>query len=276
MGSVVLSEKPFLKWVGSKRQLLPELRKHVPVFKRYYEPFVGGGALFFDLAPSIAFLGDQNARLITTYIVVRERVEELIALLKTYPYEKEFYLAMRAKDIDDVSKFSSVEVAAWFIYLNRTGFNGLYRVNQSGGFNVPFGKYVNPTICNEEGLRAASKMLQRARISERDFEGMTMSARAGDFVYFDPPYVPVSATADFTSYTADGFGAADQERLRDHARVLITRGVHVVLSNSNTPLVRALYDKKPFVLHEVQARRSVNSRTAKRGKVGELIITTSR
>ena len=205
---------------------------------------------------------------------MRDHVEELIALLKTYPYEKEFYLAMRAKDIDDVQKYAPVEVAAWFIYLNRTGFNGVYRVNQSGGFNVPFGKYDNPVICQEDALRAASKALQRVKFHMGDFELTTAAARADDFVYFDPPYVPVSATSDFTSYTADGFNAADQERLRDHARALAERGVHVVLSNSDTPPVRALYKGRSFVIHEVQARRSINSRTDKRGKVGELIITT--
>ena len=270
-----MSTDPFLKWVGSKRQLRPELRKHVPSFKRYFEPFVGGGALFFDLEPSIAFLGDQNSRLVTTYKGVRDHVEDVIMLLKTYPYEKEFYLAMRAKDIDDFQKYGAVEVAAWFIYLNRTGFNGVYRVNKSGGFNVPFGKYTNPVICQEDALRAASKALQRVKLVMGDFELTTTSARAGDFIYFDPPYVPVSATADFTAYTSDGFGAADQIRLRDYARALAKRGVHVVLSNSDTEPVRDLYSSKPFVIHEVQARRSVNSNIAKRGKVGELIITTN-
>ena len=270
-----MSTTPFLKWVGSKRQLLPELRKHVPTsFERYFEPFVGGGALFFDVAPRVAFLGDQNSRLVTTYKGVRDHVEELIALLKTYPYEKEFYLAMRAKDIDDFQKYGAVEVAAWFIYLNRAGFNGVYRVNKSGGFNVPFGKYTNPVICQEDALRAASKTLQQVKFFMGDFELTTAGARAGDFVYFDPPYVPVSATADFTAYTADGFGAADQIRLRDYARALAERGVYVVLSNSDTEPVRDLYRGKPFVLHEVQARRAVNSNAAKRGKVGELIIVT--
>lgn len=269
--------RPFCKWVGGKTQLLPELRKHVPLdFKRYFEPFVGGGALFFDVAPRVAFLGDQNSRLVTTYKGVRDHVEELIALLKTYPYEKDFYLETRAKDIDDARKYGAVQVAAWFIYLNKTGFNGIYRVNQSGGFNVPFGKYTNPVICNEDALRAASKALRRATIDAGDFELTTAAARDGDFVYFDPPYVPVSATADFTTYTAGGFKAVDQIRLRDYARSLAKRGVHVVLSNSDTPPVRDLYSGKPFVIHEVQARRSVNSNSEKRGKVGELIITTKR
>ena len=268
-----MSVDPFVKWAGGKRQLLEELRKHVPTFKRYFEPFVGGGALFFDLAPRVAILGEQNARLVTTYTVVRDHVEELIALLKTYPYKKSFFLETRAKDIDDAQTYGPVEVAAWFIYLNKAGYNGMYRVNQGGGFNVPFGRYDNPLICNEDALRAASKALQRVKIVAGDFELTTASARADDFVYFDPPYVPASDSADFTAYTVDGFKAADHERLRDHARTLAERGVHVVLSNSDTEPVRDLYKRKPFVLHEVQARRSVNSKTTKRGKVGELIIT---
>ena len=269
-----MSAVPCVKWIGGKRQLLSELRKHVPTFKRYFEPMLGGGALFFDIAPRIAFLGEQNSRLVTTYKGVRDHVEDVIELLKTYPYEKEFYLATRAKDIDDFQKYGRAEVAAWFIYLNKTGYNGLYRVNQSGGFNAPFGKYTNPTICNEDVLRTASKALQRAKLVTGDFELTTAGARAGDFVYFDPPYVPVSTTADFTAYTVGGFNMTDQIRLRDYARALAKRGVHVVLSNSDTPPVRDLYGAKPFVIHEVQARRSVNSKTAKRGKVGELIITT--
>ena len=267
-----MSIAPIIKFVGGKRQLLPELRKHVPVFKRYFEPFVGGGALFFDLEPRVAFLGDQNSRLVMTYKGVRDHVEDVIALLKTYPYEKEFYLATRAKDIDNFQKYGAIEVAAWFIYLNKSGFNGLYRVNKSGGFNVPFGRYDNPTICNEDVLRAASKTLQGVKLVMGDFEFTTAGARGGDFVFCDPPYVPVSATADFTAYTADGFTAADQIRLRDYARALAERGVHVVLSNSDTEPVRDLYSGKPFIIHEVQAKRSVNSNAAKRGKVGELII----
>lgn len=265
---------PFFKWVGGKRQLLPELRKHVPTFKRYFEPFVGGGALFFDLGPREAFLADQNSRLMMTYQAVRDRVDEVIALLRTYPHTKDFYLELRSRDIDDARKYSAVEVAAWFLYLNKTGFNGLYRVNQSGGFNVPFGQYNYPMICDEGALRAASKTLQGVHLDAGDFEQATVGALAGDFVYFDPPYVPASATGDFTTYTPTGFGMEEQVRLRDHARALVAKGVRVVLSNSDTSAVRDLYGAKPFRLHEVQAKRSINSKTKNRGKVGELIITT--
>lgn len=265
--------EPFVKWAGGKRQTLEKLKLHIPpLYGRYFEPFVGGGALFFDLSPRTAFLGDQNGRLVTTYLAIRDHVEKVIALLKTYPYEKEFFLETRAKDIDDEKKYGPVEVAAWFIYLNRAGFNGMYRVNQSGAFNVPFGKYTNPTICNEGALRAASKALRRAKIVGADFEVTTRSARAGDFVYFDPPYIPSSGTSDFTTYTPEGFKPADHERLRDYALELSRRGVHVLLSNSDTPAARELYAKKPFTIHEIQSRRSVNSKTEKRGAVSELII----
>lgn len=271
--------KPFLKWVGGKRQLLPELMARVPAkFKHYYEPFIGGAALFFELRArgwkGHATIGDANELLARTYIGVRNDVESVIDALSGMGYNKNAYLARRANmpgdnEIDE-------DVAAWFIYMNRCCFNGLWRVNKSGRFNVPFGKYTNPTICDAEGLRVASKALRKTRFFIGGFEKTVRSAEAGDFVYFDPPYVPASASADFTGYTADGFTHEDQARLRDLALSLKTRGVHVMMSNSDTPAVHKLYDSKythGFKVERVSAKRNINSRADKRGAVGEVIIT---
>lgn len=262
---------PFVKWVGGKRQILSELRARTPLtFGRYFEPFIGGGALFFNLAPRTALLSDTNDRLIRTYRAIRDDVGAVINCLIRYPYERDFFLRMRGVDIDQQS---DVEVAAWFIYLNRAGFNGLYRVNRGGKFNVPFGRYTNPTICNPENLRACALTLASADLFTGDFEAAVDPAGRGDFVYFDPPYVPLSATSRFTAYQADGFGSDKQRRLRDLAVQLITRGVHVMISNSSAALVRELYGAPPFVIDGVSARRAINSKADRRGAVSELLIT---
>ncbi|MBK8254467.1 MAG: DNA adenine methylase [Polyangiaceae bacterium] len=266
--------RPFLKWVGGKRALLPVLNANSPkTFGRYHEPFVGGGAVFFNLAqrkalPKGAVLSDNNERLIRAYRGVRDSVEHVISLLQEYPYEKNFYLAMRERPIDAAT---DAEVAAWFIYVNRTGFNGLYRVNQKNQFNVPFGDYTNPKICDAENLRACAKALSQAELRCEPFDLVAERAAPGDFVYFDPPYVPLSTTSSFTSYTANGFGHAHQQKLANVARSLKARGVHVLLSNSSAPLVRELYSEG-FATIEVHAARSVNSRGDGRGKIVELLM----
>lgn len=261
--------RPFLKWVGGKRQLLPRLVAHAPAtFGRYYEPFVGGGALFFHLRPARAVLADANERLVRTYRGVRDDVESVIALLQTYPYERNFYYRMRAVPIDHAS---DVEVAAWFVYLNRAGFNGLYRVNRQNGFNVPFGRYDNPRICDADNLRACAVALRDAELVVADFDASTRAARRGDFAYFDPPYVPLSATSCFTSYAAEGFDADDQRRLRRTAAALKKRGVKVLLSNSSAPFVRELY-ASGFACVEVDARRAVSCKGDGRGPVKELLL----
>ncbi len=267
---VVDAGRPFLKWAGGKRQLLPALVPRVPPrYGKYFEPFVGGGALFFALRPVRAVLADVNARLIRTYAGVRDDVDGVIALLKTYPHDPVFFRAMRTVDID---RRSDAEVAAWFIYLNRTGYNGLYRVNRGDRFNVPFGRYVNPTLCDERTLRGCSAALKDVELLVDDFEAVARRARRGDFVYFDPPYAPLSATSSFTSYTASGFGAEEQVRLRDTARRLKARGVRVMISNSSAPVVRRLY-ADGFAVEGVEATRLVNSRASRRGKVAELVIS---
>jgi len=261
--------RPFLKWAGGKRQLLADLRSHVPrSHGRYFEPFVGGGALFFAHRRTDAVLADVNARLIRTYKGVRDDVESVIRLLKKYPHDPKFFYRFREADIDSRS---DVDVAAWFIYLNKTAFNGLYRVNRSNRFNVPFGRYENPTICDEGNLRACSAALAGVDLVVEDFEAVVTNAKKGDFVYFDPPYVPLSATSSFTSYTSHGFGVTEQMRLRDTARTLKKRGVHVLLSNSSAPLVRDLYEDG-FHVMEVSATRLVNSKAAARGAIPELLI----
>lgn len=261
--------RPFLKWAGGKRQLLPELLRHVPErFPRYYEPFVGGGALFFSLRPPKAMLADVNERLIRTYRGVRDHVDDVIDLLRGYPHTEKFFYKLREVDIDTRT---DAEVAAWFIYLNKTGFNGLYRVNRRNIFNVPFGRYENPAICDEVTLRACSKALANAELLIADFESVVTKSRRGDFVYFDPPYVPLSITSSFTSYTSGGFGSDEQTRLRDVALKLKKRGVSVLLSNSSAKSVRDLY-KKGFEIIEVSATRLVNSKASGRGAITELVI----
>jgi len=263
-----LEPKPFLKWVGGKRQLLPELLARVPVgFDTYFEPFLGGGALFFSLLPEKAVLSDNNPRLVRSYRAVRDDVDSLIAELATYPHDRVFFEELRRVDVDALD---DVQVAAWMIYLNKTGFNGLYRVNKSGGFNVPFGRYKNPKICDPDRLYAASAALQGVEILHSSFTEVSKLAKPGDFVYFDPPYVPLSETSSFTSYTKDGFGMVEQERLRDIASNLKKREVDVLLSNSSAGAVFELYDS--FQIDEVYANRAINSKSSGRGKVAEVLI----
>lgn len=262
--------RPFLKWAGGKRQLLPCIRKHVPgKFGRYFEPFVGGGALFFDLQHPKSTLSDANERLIRTYKAVRDDVTTVIRLLSKCPYDKGFYEDAVKIDVD---KLTDAQLAAWFIFVNKAGFNGLYRVNKANKFNVPFGTYKNPRICDEVNLRACSKALQGVELEAGDFAKVLAKAKKGDFVYIDPPYIPASETADFTAYQAGGFTMDDQARLQATAWQLADRGVHVLLSASMTPGTLSLYDSPSFELIEVPAKRSINSDSDKRGDVSELLI----
>jgi DNA adenine methylase len=259
--------RPFLKWAGGKTQLLSEIACLLPTIKgRYIEPFVGGGALFFELEPERALIQDVNLELITTYRAVREYVEELIEALSLFKFEKEEYYKVR-----DTECYNMVNIAARMIYLNKTCFNGLYRVNSKGKFNVSMGDYKNPVICDAENLRACSKVLQKAEISWSSFEGTTYHAQAGDFVYFDPPYIQVSSTSNFTSYTKDNFAISDHEKLLKEFKTLSDKGVYLMLTNSDTEWTREKY--ADFNIHEVSANRSINSKGALRGKVSELIIT---
>ena len=270
----------FLKYLGGKTQLLDELLPRVPrVFRHYHEVCVGGGALFFALAaegriPSVARLSDASSRLIRTYHVVQDNVEALIARLSTMPFEKDFYYATRALDMD-APGVTDLDVASWFIYLNKTAYNGMYRVNKSGGFNVPMGRYDKPTICDAENLRACASVLQsiQTEIYCMRFQESFEYVRSGDFVFIDPPYLPLSKTSDFTSYTPEKFKLADHGQLRDGILALKKRGAYVLHTNSSAPEIRELYSGPEFHVEEVTARRSVNSKADKRGAVVELVIT---
>lgn len=263
---------PFVKWVGGKRALLPELAVRFPArYNRYFEPFLGGGAVFFHLQPERSILSDFNAELIDTYTTVRDDVDRLIQHLATHHNDEEYYYALRAQD---PSALTVLERASRMIFLNRTCFNGLYRVNARGGFNVPFGKHKNPTICNEPGLRSASLALQGVELHHRSYAAILDEACAGDFIYFDPPYHPRNATANFTSYTSDSFSEADQVALRDTFAALAARGCKVMLSNSDTPLIRDLY--ADFHTEIVMAPRFVNRDASKRGPVSEVVVRNYR
>jgi len=271
--------KPFVKWVGGKRQLLKQFRdlglyppeNFDPITNTYFEPFVGGGAVFFDLLPETAYLSDLNNELVATYNVIKNDVENLIKSLKKHKLDKEYFLKIRAQDPE---KLSDLDTASRFIYLNRTCFNGMYRVNSKGGFNVPFGKYTNPLICDENNLRKASKALKNVEIKKQDYKEVLKKARKGDFVYFDPPYYPVSKTASFTSYTSESFLDKEQIELRDTFVELHKRGCFVMLSNSDTPFINKIYSEpKGLRITKVQAGRAINSDASKRGKITEVLVT---
>jgi DNA adenine methylase len=266
--------RPIVKWAGGKTRLLASLKKHVPkAIRTYAEPFAGGAALFFALAGEKprrfehAILCDANAELVACYRAVKRDVGKVIAALGHYTYDRELYYETRDRD---TSSLDDVERAARLIFLNRTCYNGLWRVNSKGKFNVPFGRYRDPRICDPDTLRAAARALAGATILCGDFTGATRDLGPRDFVYFDPPYVPVSKTADFTSYAAGGFDRADQERLVAEMRRLRSAGASVVLSNADTPATRALY--KEFSKRSVAMPRPINSDTTKRGKARELVV----
>jgi len=282
VGKIIAAKpKPFVKWVGGKRQLLKQFRDldlYPPEGfdsekNRYFEPFVGGGAVFFDLLPNKAYLSDLNAELVATYNVIKNDVEKLIISLKKQKYDKEYFLKVRAKD---PQKLTDLQVATRFIFLNRTCFNGMYRVNSKGGFNVPFGKYENPQICDEDNLRKVSLVLQNVEIEHRDYKAVLKKARKGDFIYFDPPYHPVSKTAAFTSYTSQGFGEKEQIELRDTFLELHKRGCFVMLSNSDAPFINKIYSelkKYRIKVSKVSAGRAINSKASGRGKICEVLVT---
>jgi DNA adenine methylase len=293
--------RPFLKWAGGKRQLLEELRRFVPPeFRAYHEPFLGSAALFFDLCrrgrlvAEVCRLTDLNADLIGCYDAVGRDVERVTRELRRLAAAHElegstayyrvrdelFNPRRRARiEVSDRSAYPA-DLAAMFIYLNRTGYNGLYRLNARGDFNVPAGRYAKPRICDEDTLRSAADILKRSRVDLRvaSFHSVADAAQPRDLVYLDPPYAPLTSTARFTSYTPASFSDHDQKALRDIVMDLARRGCFVVLSNSTAPLVTDLYDTKParrigLRLHRVPARRAINSKGAKRGVVEEYIVS---
>jgi DNA adenine methylase len=292
--------RPFLKWAGGKRQLLPQLRRFVPPsFGDYHEPFVGSGALFFDLSAAGhlssrgAHLVDTNADLVGCYQAVAWHVDEMIDHLRRleqrhradgpahyYRVRDELFNPARRARAGDSSPYPP-SLAAMLIYLNRTGFNGLYRLNASGEFNVPAGRYANPLICDPSNLQAVSAALRRPSVQmvHGTYSSVRTLARPGDLLYFDPPYAPLSTTASFTSYTASGFSDEDQRRLQELVIELAGRGCHVIVSNSTAPLISSLYARNDAAkraglrAHKVPAKRAINSNATLRGDVMEYIIT---
>jgi DNA adenine methylase len=285
---------PILKWAGGKGQLLDELYARFPEsYNRYHEPFFGGGALFFDLEPDGGTINDTNTRLINFYRQVRDNPSDLIERCREFRHPesepdgglgysetnhkgkeiKNYYYQQRARfnKRPYVGEVDKPEEAALLLYLNRTCYNGLYRENSDGGFNVPIGRYSNPDWVRAEKVREASKVLESVKIHNDDFEYILEVASENDLVYFDPPYEPMSATAYFTDYSAEGFGKQDQERLLEVAQELDQRGVFVILSNSG--VMYEMYDGADFYVEVEGATRAINSDADNRGEVDEIIAT---
>ena len=276
---VAMSNKlvaPFLKWVGGKRQLMPEIKKLLPKKVRsyvYYEPFIGGGALFFELQPKHAVINDSNRELINTYCIIRDYPEELIEDLKKHQNTAEYFYQLRGLDrLPLFAHCSDIERASRIIYLNKTCYNGLYRVNSLGEFNSPFGRYKNPNIVNEPTIRAVSKYLNAAEVEIHcgDYAEILKDIPQNSFVYLDPPYHPLSESSNFTGYTQGGWAEKDQLRLRDVCDGLNRKGVKFLLSNSSADFIKRIYSD--YDVHVVKASRAVNSDPAKRGAVDELLI----
>jgi DNA adenine methylase len=276
---ILVIPKPFVKWAGGKRQLIPILNRNLPEsFGTYYEPFLGGGALLFhiltDKNGQKCSISDLNSDLVLAYTTIRDRIDALITSLKNHEknYQKDsesYYYTIR-----ESNPRSEIEKTSRLIFLNRTCFNGLYRVNSKGKFNVPLGKYSNPNIVNEENIRAVSHILQSSRtaIKCRDFEAVLRDAKKGDLIYFDPPYQPVSATSNFTSYTTKDFTYDDLIRLAELCLKLDSRGCNVLLSNSDSQEVADIFAKNPWKITRIAANRSINSNSKKRTGHFELLI----
>ena len=264
---------PFLKWAGGKRQLLAHIEALLPErIDTYFEPFLGGAAVFFRLAAVKRFrravLADANPELVNCYNAIKRDVDGVIAKLRRYRNDSEQYYRVRERD---PATLSPTARAARLIYLNRCGYNGLYRVNSSGQFNVPFGRYRDPVICDEPRLRAAAVALKHATIICRDFASTLKRVGPNDFAYLDPPYVPLSATSSFTAYAARNFGSADQQRLADVLRSFAARRVPALLSNSDCQTTRDLYRGFDPIL-SVPVRRAINSVGHGRGPVDEILV----
>ncbi|MDM3861431.1 MAG: DNA adenine methylase [Aphanizomenon gracile PMC644.10] len=269
--------KPFVKWAGGKRQLVPTiLANHLPKnynLQTYYEPFIGGGALLFSLQPKKAVINDSNAELINCYKIIKNSLDELIEDLKNHKNNEYYYYDIR--DWDREKNFKSkteVQRASRIIFLNKTCYNGLFRVNSQGQFNVPFGKYKNPNILDIAVLKAVNKYLNenQVRILNSDFQEAVKDAKRGDFIYLDPPYDPVSETASFTGYDVNGFNKQEQRRLKEVFDDLNSRGCHILLSNAYTEFIEDLY--KDYLHTKISAIRAINCNGKKRGKVDEILV----
>lgn len=268
---------PILKWVGGKRQLLKDIKELIPKqITTYVEPFIGGGALFFDLQPNKAIINDYNEELINVYRVVKEEPEKLLIILEEHHKlnSEDYFYKIRALDRNDNYKdMSYIEKAARIIYLNKTCYNGLFRVNQAGQFNTPYGKYKNPNIINRPTILAMSKYfneMKSLKIISGDYANTLKGLKKGSFVYFDPPYLPISSSSSFTGYTDQGFGYDEQVRLKTECDKLNKRGIRFMLSNSDHPLIKELY--KEYTIITVRANRAINSNVNKRGEINEVLV----
>lgn len=264
--------RPFLKWAGGKGKLVNELLKKLPpTIHCYHEPFVGGGALFFAIKPARASLSDINDELVTTYQVVRDNLYELIEHLSHHRYERDYFYEVRGWDrLPDYHLRTPAQRAARFIFLNKTCFNGLYRVNGRGHYNVPFGDYAAPVILDIDNLTRCHLALQGKEIGVASYLAIEERAQPGDLVYFDPPYAPLSATSSFTGYTAGGFDHDDQKNLRDLCLRLDKKGVYFILSNSSAPAIFELYQS--FSIERIGVARAINAMGGGRGKVDEVVV----
>ncbi|MEO1691763.1 MAG: DNA adenine methylase [Cyanobacteria bacterium J06631_6] len=270
--------KPFLKWAGGKRQLLPAIAKYIPKnYTEYYEPFIGAGAVLWSLQPQISTINDTNIELVNCYQVIKDSPAKLIELCAQHQENnsKEYYYQLREQDRQTgFSDRTPVERAARIIYLNKTCFNGLFRVNSNGQFNVPYGKYKNPTIADPVVIYAISNYLNQAQVTilNGDFEQAVATAKQGAFIYFDPPYHPLSDTSSFTGYSMNGFGEPEQIRLKELCDRLTDRGCQILASNSAAPFIKSLYNDSRYEVIEVQATRAINTVSSKRGKINEVLI----
>ena len=270
--------QPFLKWAGGKRQLISAIAKFIPAeYTQYYEPFIGAGAVLFYLQPSISTINDTNSELVNCYQVIRDKPKDLLELCNIHRTNnsKEYYYQLREQDRqENYNCFTPVERAARIIYLNKTCFNGLFRVNSSGQFNVPYGKYKNPTIADPVTINAVSSYLNQAQVNilNSDFEQAVANAKEGAFIYLDPPYHPLSDTSSFTGYSMNGFREAEQVRLKQLCDRLTDRGCQILASNSASPFIKNLYNDSRYEVIEVQATRAINTVSSKRGKISEMLI----
>lgn len=266
--------KPFIKWVGGKRQLLHEIKPNLPQeFNTYFEPFIGGGALFFDLNPKQAIINDYNIELVNVYETIKSNPQALIDDLRKHKNTEDYYYAIRGldRDVEAFASLTQIERASRFIYLNKTGFNGLYRVNNKNQINVAFGGYDDPCILDESNLIACHHALQSTTILQGDFENIRGLIQKGDFVYLDPPYAPLTQTANFVSYTAQGFGHEKQIKVKNLCDYIDSIGAYFMLSNSSASIIFDLY--KDYNLRLVDANRKINVACDKRGAVKEVLVT---
>jgi DNA adenine methylase len=282
--AITRKARPFVKWAGGKTRVVSQLLDYFPSeFKSYYEPFLGGGSLYFSISPQKGRLNDMNSTLIYTYLKIRDNCSSLIKDLEKLQAEyysqsdieakKLFYYERRSEF--NATRDNTIRKASLFIFLNKTGFNGMYRENASGQYNIPFGKHENPLICDKDNLIKVSDVLKQIDITCGSYEKAVDDAKRGDLVYLDPPYAPLTPTSSFTEYQAGGFGDADQEKVRDLCLELDKKGCFVMVSNSTAPIIKHLYKEHPgkFVLNKISVGRAINSAGAKRGKIDEYLIT---